>query len=198
MERGVRVAIGGVVVGALTSVGQEFLPFALSPLANSVGVWSLAAFALALVEMRPRRAALLGAAALVTMLAGYAVATVARGFAVGVALLAFWGFAPIVAGPALGVGAAWLRRRDPLRSAAGMALIAGILIGEGLYGLTVIAGSTPALYWTVEIGVGLTVVVIASSERLRSLRYRLIGAVLTTTAAAAFYLAYSRTWIDLF
>ena len=192
------VAVGGTTVGVLTSIGQGFLPFELSPLANSAGSWSLAAFALALVEGVPRRAAVLGAVALVTMLAGYAIATMLRGFAVGTALLAFWGLASIVIGPALGVSAAWLRRRDAVRSAAAMALIAGILIGEGLYGLTVIADSTPARYWVGEIGVGLGVTVLGSSRRLGSIRQRLIGVVLTMLVATAFYLAYSRTWIALF
>ena len=192
------VALGGAVVGVLTSIGQGFLPFELSPLANSAGSWSLAAFALALVEVGPRRAAVLGAAALVTMLAGYAIATTLRGFAVGTALLAFWGLASIVIGPALGVGAAWFRGRDAVRSAAGMALVAGILIGEGMYGLTVIADSTPAQYWVGEIGAGLAVTVLGSSRQLGSLRHRLFGVVLTMLVATAFYVTYSRTWIALF
>jgi hypothetical protein len=186
------VTLGGAVVGVLTSIGQGSLPFELSPLANSAGAWSLAAFAFALVEVVPLRAAVLGAVALATMLAGYAVATVLRGFPVGTALLAFWGLASIVIGPALGLGAAWLRGRDAVRGAAAMALIAGILIGEGAYGLTVIADSTPAGYWIGEIGVGTAVAVIASSQRLRSLRHRLIGVALTIFVAAAFYLTYSR------
>ena len=50
-----------------------------------------------------------------------------------------WGVAAVIAGPALGVGAAWLRGPNALRAAAAVTPIAGILQGEGRYGLTVLA-----------------------------------------------------------
>ena len=69
------------------------------------------------------------------------------------------------------MGAAWVRGGDAIRSAAGAALIAGILIGEGIYGLTVIADTTPAAYWIGEIIVGAGVAVLAASPGVRSARY---------------------------
>lgn len=192
------VALGGAVIGMLTAFGQTYLPFELSPLANSAGSWSLAAFMLSLVEVVPRRGAVLGAVALATMLAGYAVATQFRGFPVGIGLLVFWGAASIVVGPAMGAGAVWVRGSDAIRIAAGVALIAGILIGEGVYGLTVVADTTPAPYWVGEMILGLGVAVIASMRWLRSLRHLAIGAVLTVIVATAFYLIYSANLIALF
>ena len=148
------VAFGGFVIGCLTSVGQGVLPFALSPLANSAGAWSLAAFALTLGNREPRRGVILGVAALASMLAGYVVTSTVRGFPVGSSLLLFWGLASVVVGPVLGVGAAWVRGSSPIRISAGGAAIAGILVGEGAYGLTLIADSTPAGYWAMQIASG--------------------------------------------
>ena len=192
------VAVCGALIGVLTSFGQGFLPFELSPLANSAGSWSLAAFLLAMVEVSPRRSALLGTVALATMLVGYAAATQLRGFPVGMGLLVFWGVASIVAGPALGAGAAWVRGSDAIRIAAGVALIAGILAGEAVYGLTVVADTTPAGYWLGEMIVGLGVVVLASMRRLTTLRHVAIGIVLTAIVAAAFYATYSGNLLALF
>jgi hypothetical protein len=76
----------------------------------------------------------LGFVALAAMLLGYQVATELRGYATGTSIWLFWGVAAIVAGPALGVAAAWVRGRDPRRIAFGAAVIAGVLIGEGVYG----------------------------------------------------------------
>jgi hypothetical protein len=64
-------------------------------------------------------------------------------------------------------------------------LIAGILIGEGVYGLTVVADTTPAPYSVGEMIVGLGLAVLAYRRRLRSIPHVAIGAVLTATVAAA-------------
>ena len=130
------LAVGaGLAIGIATSVGQGSLPEGLAPLGNSSGSWCLCAFALALLEQDPRRAALIRLhIQLVAMLAGYALATELRGYPVGTSLFVRWGAAAIIAGPALGAGAAWLKGPDPLRAAAGIAPIAGILLGKGLYG----------------------------------------------------------------
>ena len=189
--------MAGAAIGTLTSFGQTYLPFELSPLANSAGSWSLAAFLLSLIEAVPRRAAVLGALALATMLAGYALATQLRGFPVGTGRLVFWGVASIMVGPALGAGAAWVRRTDGLRAAAGGALIAGILIGEAVYGLTVIGDTSPAAYWISQLAVGGGVALVAPT-RGPSGRHRAIGAALTAIAAGAFYVTYSGNLIALF
>jgi hypothetical protein len=198
LGRGLALVAGsGLIGGSLTSLGQGSLPFELSPLANSAGAWSLAAFVLARIDPDSRRAALLGATALATLLAGYAIATSVRGFPVGTSLLVFWGAASIAVGPALGVAAAWVGGDRPVRIAAGAALIAGILIGEGAYGLTVIADTTPAVYWVGEAIVGLAIAVVASVRRLGSVRDRAIGAGLTALVAAAFYVTYAGNLIGL-
>jgi len=192
------VVVGaGLAIGIATSVGQGSLPEGLTPLSNSSGSWCLCAFALALFERDPRRAALVGFASLVAMLAGYALATEFRGYPVGTSMFVRWGVAAVIAGPALGVGAAWLRGPNPLRAAAGVAPIAGILLGEGLYGLTVVAATTSVGYWIGEVAVGLTLVVLAAI-RLRNGPGIALMLALSAIASVIFYLVYTRVLGALF
>jgi hypothetical protein len=192
------VAVGtGLAIGMATSVGQGSLPEALMPLSNSSGSWCLCAFVLALLERDPPRAALVGFASLVAMLAGYALATELRGYPVGTSMFVRWGAAAVIAGPALGVGAAWLRGADPLRAAAGVAPIAGILLGEGLYGLTVVAATTPAGYWIGEVVLGLVLVVLAAI-RIRTRRGIALMLALSAVASVGFYVVYTLVLGTLF
>jgi hypothetical protein len=185
------VAVGaGLAIGIATSVGQRSLPEGLTPLSNSSGSWCLCAFALGLFERDPRRAALVGFASLVAMLAGYALATEFRGYPVGPSMFVRWGVAAVIAGPAIGVGAAWLRGRNPLHVAAGVAPIAGILLGEGLYGLTVVAATTSVGYWIGEVAVGLTLVVLAAIH-LRNGPGIALMLALSASASVIFYLVYT-------
>jgi hypothetical protein len=101
-----------------------------------------------------------------------------------------WGAAAVIAGPALGVGAAWLRGPDPRRAAAGVAPIAGILLGEGLYGLAVVAATTSVAYWIGELVLGLAVVVLAA-VRIRSGRGIALMLALSAIASVVFYLVYT-------
>ena len=185
------VTAGGLAIGMLTSLGQGALPSEMGSLANSAGAWSLAAFLLCLCNAAPSRGLLLGFLALAAMLVGYFVATELRGFATGTTLWLFWGVAAIVVGPVLGVGAAWVRGTDRRRIAAGAAVIAGILVGEGAYGLTVIAGTTSSAHWTLQISVGLGIVIGVSVIRLRQPASIALCTVLTAAVAASFHLAYS-------
>ena len=192
------VAVGaGLAIGIATSVGQGSLPEGLTPLSNSSGSWCLCVFALALLERDPRRAALVGFASLVAMLAGYALATELRGYPVGTSMFVRWGTAAVIAGPALSVGSAWLRGPNPLRAAAGVAPIAGILLGEGLYGLTVVTATTSVGYWIGEVAIGITVVVLAAI-RLRNGPGIALMLALSAIASIIFYLVYTHVLGALF
>lgn len=191
------VALGGLLVGGLTFFGQRVLPFGLSPLANSSGAWCLAAFLMATANRRPRLGLLLGFVALATMLAGYDVVSEARGFGAGRSLWLFWGVAALFVGPALGVGAAWVRGANPVRAAAGIGVLSGILVGEGVYGLTIVAETTPAGYWMVQMVVGVGIAVAASLRRPRRAERLAVASVLTVVVAAAFYVGYSGDLIRL-
>jgi hypothetical protein len=136
-RRSIAIAVGGgLAIGVLTSIGQTVLPDDLRSLANAAGPWSVAAFALAAASdgRDTRRSAILAAGALLAMLAGYSLATTLRGFPVGASMTAFWVAAAVIVGPALGVGAAWSRSTDQRKAAAGVAVLASILVGEGPMG----------------------------------------------------------------
>jgi hypothetical protein len=125
------------------------------------------------------------------MIAGYALATELLGYPAGaVSLFVRWGAAAVVAGPALGVGGAWLRGPYRFRRAFGIAPIAGILLGEGLYGLTVVAATTSVGYWIGQVAVGGAVLALAA-VRLRN--GPLIAVMLATSAVASviFYAVYT-------
>ena len=184
--------VGGLVVGILTSIGQSVLPDEMRSLANAASPWSAAAFALAVVAggRDTLRSAILASGSLLMMLAGYSLASTLRGFPVGASTTLFWVAAAVIVGPALGVGAAWTPGTDPRKAAAGVAVLASILVGEAVYGLTVIGNSTSPSYWTVQLVAGLSLVV-ALGARLRSLAAGTLCAALTAAGAAAFYVLYS-------
>lgn len=181
---------GGMLVGALTSIGQGVLPEVLAPMANSAGSWCLAAFGLAATTRRPWLGALLGAAALFAMVIGYALASEVAGHAAGSRLILFWGVAAAVVGPPVGVAAAWARTSDPTRFALAAGLIAGILVGEAIYGLTFIAATTPVAYWVGQLLIGLSIVGIAAASR-RHVRQALACVSVAVVIAAAVLGAYA-------
>ena len=191
------VTVGGLLVGGLTSVGQGILPLELASIANSAGSWTLAAFLLCLVNRVTSRGALLGAAALVAMVVGYALVTELRGFPVSTRLVVFWGLAAVTVGPAVGIGAAWSRGLEPTRRALAAGVLGGILIGEGFYGVTVIAGTTSPGYWVAQAILGLAIVIGSVALRLQTARDGLLCVAATTVVSTAFYLAYAANPITL-
>lgn len=177
----------GLVVGAVTAFAQGgVLPEVLAPLANSHGPWTLVAFALALTAPAARTGGLAGMLALACMLAGYVLTNDARGFPSSSAMMLYWGLAAVVAGPVLGVGAHWLRHRQGVRAAFGTAAMASVLIGEGLYGLTVVAATTPAAYWWGEIVAGAVGLAWVCALRL-SRAVTIIEAVVCTAVVSALF-----------
>ncbi len=190
-------AIGGLAIGVLTSLAQGgALPAAIASLANSAGAWTAAAFLLALPNRRPRLGLVLGPIALAAMLVGYDLATLARGFPVSSSTIVFWGLAAVVVGPVLGVGAAWARGAEPRRVALGVAPLAGILIGEAVYGLTFVADTTDARYWIGQAVVGVVAIAWVGA-RTRSLKATLLCAACAGAMAAAFVAAYSGNLLAL-
>ena len=124
------------------------------------------------------------------MLAGYSLASTVRGFPVGASTTLFWVAAAVIVGPVLGVGAAWSRGTDPRKAAAGVAVLASMLVGEAVYGLTVIGDSTSPVYWTVQLVAGLGLVVVLGA-RVRNVAASGLCVALTAAGVAAFYVLYS-------
>ena len=187
----------GLAVGALTSFGQTYLPFPLSPLANSAGSWVLLAYTICLVNRQAGRGAVLGFEALAAMLGGYVITSALRGFPWAWSTVIFWLVAAAVVGPVIGVGSAWARERDPRRTTVAYAPLAGVLVGEGIYGLTVLSESTPTGYWVVQIVFG-GLIAMFGAAMLRPNRRAALGLIAVAVVVALLYSVVVRYGSGLF
>lgn len=173
-------AVVGLAVGASTAYAQGWLTTGLGSLANSAGPWSLAAF---LVARYARRVPVAVPAAMVALICcelGYAIATNVRGGSNATSTVTFWLIAAVIAGPPLGIAGAWSTRRGP-SGGIGFGVIAGVLIGEGIYGWTTVADTTDWRYWAIETLIGVGIVVVAVRQhRLTTSRALAIAAAFAT------------------
>jgi hypothetical protein len=185
--------VGGLAVGVLTSIGQTLLPDVIQSLANGAAPWSAAAFALAAAGAGrdAGRGAALAAIALLAMLAGYDLSTLARGFAVNGSTTLFWIAAALTVGPILGIASVWIRGPDRRKAAVGVAALASILVGEAAYGLAILVSTTAPVYWALQLALGIGLV-IAVAVRLSSPSVAALGAALTAVGAVAFVVLYAR------
>jgi hypothetical protein len=192
------VAVAGLLLGVLTAYAQGWLPSQLGSLANSAGLWALVAFLLAwLCATGTRDAALIGSLALFALLIGYAIASNARGFSAGSSLIGFWTLVALFAGPIVGIAGAWARNGQGLRPGVGIGAIAGILVGEGFYGLTYIAGTTFRPYWWAETVVGLILAVWLVSRHPRWTQTAAAAVAIGALTAVAFVVVYSADLISV-
>lgn len=168
-----------MLVGALTAYAQGWFADELSSLANSAGPWSTAAFFVARWQRAVVRGAVVAALCLACCEIGYAAATNVRGGSNATSTMVFWLAAAVLAGPPLGVAGAWSNRTGTLRG-IGFGVLAGVLIGEGLYGWATVADTTDWRYWMLETVAGAGLAVWAALQpRTRA------GALLTATAAVS-------------
>ena len=195
--RATLVGVLGLTFGVATAYAQAWLPHEVGSLANSVGSWALLAFLLALLGTTPRAAALLGFVALVMLLAGYVLGASVRGDPSSSSLMAFWGLASLVAGPVLGLSAYWIRTDRGHLGAAGIGVMSGILIGEGVYGLSTIADTTYPPYWRGQIVVGVVILASVAVQRPTQLRRVAVAVASSLLVAAAFVAVYRLNLISL-
>ena len=174
-------------LGFATFHAQGWLPDALAPFANSASGWTLLTACLVAIA-RPgwRLGAALGAASFVLLVLGYAAAA-------DVADLSYspvrFGLIGLVVGPFVGAAAASLR--DGGRAgAAGTALLAGIGLGEAVYGITVVSETTGLTYWAAAGVCALALVGGMVLGRLRSRDDRIVAVVGAVVVAVAFGVAY--------
>jgi hypothetical protein len=144
----------GLVLGALTDIGQSHLPSFAWSLANSGGSWVLVAFLVALRGSRVRHAIGQGMACLLALDVGFYLTAAARGIPISAQSVAFWIFAAIVVGPIVGLAAGWVRHGGPILTGAGAGIPAGFLVGESIYALHYLGQSTSPAYWTIQLMVG--------------------------------------------
>lgn len=187
MARVLLVGALAVALGGATSLGQTFLPEEAASLANSVTGWTLPTVALVFVTARSfTEAAVTGAVSFVALTVGYAVVSTLRGFPFDPTT---WAVIGLLAGPVIGA-ATFALRRSPTHAAVGGGLLAGVLIGEGVYGLTAVAATTSPVFWWAAITVGVTLLVAVATLRLRDIRSTLMLVSVAGLTAALFVIAY--------
>ena len=195
MDRGPAAAVTlavlvGIGLGALTSVLQGQLG-PLDPLANSAGSWCVVAALLASRTRRPGLAVLVGVLVLWSLLGGYLLTTELRDLTMSRTFLLFWAACGAVGGPVMGLAGSWLRHHEAWRAALAVAALAGLLLGEAVYGLTVVVETTGATYWILQAVVSLAVLV-GWVVRLRpEPRWPPLGVGGAAAGAGTFLLLYS-------
>ena len=137
--RVVMIGAASVLLGGLTFFAQGFLPGWFTSFANSASGWTvLTAVLIGVSGLRPWVSMLSGAVSFVLLTVGYGWAAALSGLSYDPTLFSVIG---ILVGPFVGLAAAWLRARG-LRAALATAALAGVGLGESVYGLTVVADST--------------------------------------------------------
>ena len=190
--RALLIAVVSFVLGGLTSVGQEFLPPSISSIANSSGSWVIICFAVIYFsKTRGWIAAPLGIVAFIALNEGYGLVTRLKGFDYGVLFDNFWTLIAIVAGPIVGLAAAWLRSRSAVLRALGSAVPSAVLIGEGVYGLTYVSDTTSPVFWTIELIAGVALVLGLAVLKVRSVLWGIVCVVLALVGAALFLYLFS-------
>jgi hypothetical protein len=179
------------LLGALTSLGQAYLPDWLSSFTNSAGGWSIMTFGLIwLSRSRYLSGIILGVVSFYLLNVGYAVVSDLRGYFWSLSLSNFFVLMSFVAGPPIGLAAAWMRKRSAWIVAIASSALPAILIGEGIYGLTDVAETTSPVYWILSMIIAAAFVAMVSLFRLRALAPILLTVGLTAVGTATFLLLY--------
>jgi hypothetical protein len=189
-------AASGLMLGGATSFAQQHLPDGLRPFANSNSGWTLLAFVVTvLCTRRPsaRRwwiAAVLGLVVFHALLQGYALVSTLRGFPDSYGPGDLYSTVATLAGPVLGLaGLAWHAASGAVR-AVGVAVVAAVMVGDGVWGLLRVVDTTGWLYWVLSILIGVGLVAWVVVRRLDRPRDRVLAVVLTGAGAAAFALLF--------
>ena len=184
------VAVGGLAVGIATSYLQGVLPGASNTLANTGAVWSALGFGLVVAAaLRGWPASVAGGIALLGEVVGYyLIASPLRGFPSTTFERVLWVAAALVIGPVVGWAAGWWATDRPWRRLAAVAMMAGIVVGEGLHGLLRIEGGGPQ--WWLEVVVGSAVGAIALIRYGQTAPPRLSGGLGILAVAFLIFIAY--------
>jgi hypothetical protein len=162
VARGLRdaalVVAVGLVVGALTSVGQTYLGGALNAFVNSASAWLIAPFIVGAVMPTRRTAAAAGLATALAQLLGYYACAHLRGYPSGGSIVAFWGACALIGGPLFGAGGHLWRSGSPRVAGLGSTLLPAAFLAEGLWVyLQELHYYATAALW---IGIGVTLAVL--------------------------------------
>ena len=183
------VIVMSFLSGMLTFFAQGLLPDAVNSFANSASGWTfVTVLVLAWARVRTAFAAVLGAASFVLLTLGYSASAHLQDLFYDPTLFVVVG---VLVGPFIGIATSWLRAESAWLAAAGTALLSGIGLGEGAYGLTVVADTTSPVYWTLVGVIALGLLVAMLLRRLHGVPAVLLAVVGTGAIAGAFVVAYS-------
>jgi hypothetical protein len=144
--------VGASLLGGLTSFGQQFLPTWVNSLSNSAGGWTMFCFVIVwFSRARPVLAAALGVLVFQLLVESYSLVSEWRGFDDGDPFTSIWTVVGLAAGPVLGGAAGLLRAAPPVWRALAVTPLSAVLLGEGIWALNTITGTTSAVYWALEI-----------------------------------------------
>ncbi|KTS13323.1 DUF6518 family protein [Microbacterium testaceum] len=190
----VSVAAASLALGGLTSVGQSILPEALVSFANSAGGWTILAFGLVwLTRARPPLAAALGVVSFVLLIEGYRIVSGWRGYYYAEPFQDTFTIIGLFAGPVVGLSASLLRWGPGSWKPFAAAPIAAVLIGEGMYGLTVVGATTSPVYWVAQLVLGVALALSTVAAARPRITPGILGGLVTLGGATAFVAFYS--WV---
>jgi Family of unknown function (DUF6518) len=185
------LALATIVIGGVTSPAQQYLPDALRSLANAVGPWFIVVLAAVYAgRSRPSLSIVLGIVGFVLLNVSYGVVSELRGHPYSAGPTNIWNILALPAGVVAGLAAVWLRSHRRGLIAVGAAAPAAVLLGEGVYGLTVILGTTGPVVWILELAGGIGLIAWISIRRLRALRPIALCVGLSLVGAAAYYVSF--------
>ncbi len=122
----------GLATGALTQLGQAWLPDGVTQWANAISPWLLVAFLVGSAMPDSIRAAIAGAATLVVALLGYNVMLHLQvGYSSSVSATLFWAIGALVGGPVFGIAGRTWRVGTPRLSAVALGLLVAVFVAEG-------------------------------------------------------------------
>ncbi len=182
------VLLASFALGFLTFFAQGALPDWFASFANSASGWTVLTVLLVLWSRQPWPiAAPLGAASFVLLTVGYSVASSVQGLYYNPTMFALVG---VVAGPFVGVAASWLSARG-VRAALATSALAGVGLGEAVYGLTVVGDTTSPVYWTIIGATALGLLAWMLAKRIRGALPIALAVLGTAAVAGAFVAVYS-------
>lgn len=143
--------LAGLAIGALTLLLQGLLPNSILQIANSGAFWSIVAFVLGWRAPSVRVAAIAGFIALVGEVTGYYTAAYFADLmdisAGTMAIVGYWLFVALLAGPLFGWAGYQSRHGAGLREQIARAALGAAFVGEGLHLLMILPTPNTGLLW---------------------------------------------------
>ena len=146
----------GLVIGAMTAVGQSVLSGSLFQLTNSGAIWVIIAFVMGRYASSRTTAIVAGTLALVGELVGYYLTVwLISPYVSPLWRMLAWCVVAVIAGPLLAWSGYVSSHMSGRMRLVGLAMLGAIFIGEGLYLIAWVTTPLIPLLWLV-IGVGAT------------------------------------------